>query len=583
MIVPFGLQAARYARGLGDLDAIVAEVDEIGAAYMEAVRWRTAGRPFYIMLLMDDPRIAFGYHHSEAILAPIADYDVRRLMSDQLALGALPVNGKRIDTLWSLDPVVENIVLEFLSLADSLLVRSYAEIERINDAFSRGFPRRTVPPIVRILAESTVPIIERERPERPGVVVWAPHRRALDTTLHMHGLAEFHGELTCVSAGGPLPSRSPATFLAPDDPGVAPALARAAAVVCIDPSDPSDAVAFARQGYGIVAPLSCGAHEFASDVLTLDALNARFLHTAVAVAMTRPANARSAPPRPPRAPQLPSWPAFIKTDALPLVSIVTPTYNRPDDLRKMLLCLAAQTYPNIEAVVVNDGGSPVGEIVAAFPFARLIDLTANAGALRAVERGRHEARGEYIGLLPDDDWLYPDHIERLVNAMLRSGAKIAHGSGILRYLDRDAAGDWQTIGFNNRTFAQTHSPSDALVISNIGNHQMLAHRSVYDAIGGFLLDTGVADNEIHMRISEHYFYAYAAHVTAEFRDHASGENRRHDFAAELRAVYDNVHPVPDRIAIKRLRDATVANIAARPAGQPPFPQTIRMAQPEKLL
>jgi len=182
----------------------------------------------------------------------------------------------------------------------------------------------------------------------------------------------------------------------------------------------------------------------------------------------------------------------VKPDELPLVSIVTPTHDRPEDLQGILACLAAQTYANIEAIVVNHGAAPVGEVVAQFPFARSIDVPADAGALRAAELGRREARGEYIGTLHDDDRLYPDHIERLVTGMLRSGAKIAHGARILRYLERDADDHWRTIGFNNRTS----------VSSELAGPATLVHRSVYETA------------------TQHYFAAFSDRVTVELRDRA---------------------------------------------------------------
>jgi hypothetical protein len=579
LISAFGPQATRYARGLGDLDAVIAEVGNLGQGYVEAVKRLEAGKPFYCMFLLDDPRVAFGNSYSEQILSQIPDYDRRRIILEQLALGALPVNGPRVDTVWQFDPVMQNVASEFLGLADAVLVRSYAEIPRLQRWCAATIPPRPMYRAERILAEARVPIVERVRSKHPAVVVWAPHRPAFECALALHGLLEFHGDITCVSAGGPFPTHARATFLEPGDPAITTALSCASAIVCIDPADPSEAVAFARAGYGVVAPVTSGAHEFAGDIVTWDAIDARRLFTAVAVAVTRPANVRVEPARPPRAPSRAARPVFIKSDELPLVSIVTPTYNRPDDLRKMLSCLAAQSYPNIESVVVNDGGVAVDDVVADFPFARLIDQPQNAGALRAVEVGRSAARGEYIGLLPDDDWLYPDHIDQMMNAMFRSGAKIAHGAALLRYLERDEEGVWQTAAFNNRTFSQTLAPTEALITSTLGGHQMLVHRSVYETAGGYLLDSDVSDNEIHIRFTRRYFYAFVDSVTAEFRDHSGGQGRQCDFPAALREIYDNVHPLPDRPAIRHVREATIEHISTREPGQPPFPATIRVLTP----
>jgi hypothetical protein len=574
VIAAYGPAAEAYAARLGDIDAVICEPEVLGLAYIEAAHRRARGETFYGLVLVDDPRIAFAYRHTEAILSQVADYDARVRVVEQFATGELKINGQLANTLWSLDRRSEHVFVEFLALCDALLVRSYREHARIDGWFSRAPILRPLRPVQRILAQATVTLVERVRPERPGVVIWGPRHPALETALHLHGLAEFHGELTCVTAGGPQPSFSTAAFLGAGDPCAASALSRAAAVVCIDASDPSDAVAFARLGYGVVAPSSSGANEFAGDIVLWDPLVAQRLFAAVAVAVARPADVRIAHARPPRAPERGRRPAFAAAAPSPLVSIITPTYNRRADLREMLACLAAQTYPNIESVVVNDGGIAVDDIVAEFPFARLIESGVNAGALRAVQAGWEHARGEYIGLLPDDDRLMPEHVERLINAMLRSGAKIAHGAGLLRYLERLDDGSWITTGFNATTFSQTLAESDALVSSTIGGHQMLVHRSIYEDVGWYLLDNDVSDNEMHARISKKYAYAFDDHITSEFRDHAGGQGRRSDLAAAMREVYTVFHPVPGRPLVEKSRALTLEHVAKRVPGASPFPPTL---------
>jgi hypothetical protein len=287
VISTFGRGAARYAQGLADLDAIVIDIGGAGEAALEAAKRREAGARFAGMALLDEPRVAFGYRHVEEILAQIPDYDLRRLMLDQLLLGTLPINGTRADVLWEPQVALLAPVIAFLGTCDVVLVRSYAEAARLRQWFRAVDPRLPMPPIERVLATVSVPRSVRVRPQQPGVVVWAPDYPAMEASLHLHALAEFHGEVTCVSAGGPRPARTTATFLDPGDPRLLEPLSRAAAIVCADRCDPGAAVAFARLGYGIVAPTTSGAHEFAGDIVTWDALDARFLSTAVAVATTR--------------------------------------------------------------------------------------------------------------------------------------------------------------------------------------------------------------------------------------------------------------------------------------------------------
>jgi hypothetical protein len=313
VIKAFGPKATAYAERLGEVNAIVADPEVVGTAYQEAVRWRNEGGSFYGVVCVDDPRVAFGYAHAEAIFRQLPDFDARRYVVDQLVIGAMSINGKRADEVWPFEPALEHIFVEFLTACDGLLVRSYEEHARVAGWFARDPVRRLLPPVERILAATSVPAAERVRPERPSVVVWAPGRTAIECALHLHGLAELHGELTCVSQGGELPSKCSATFLLPNDARIADVLGRAAAIICSDPSDPSDAVAFARAGFGVVAPITSGAHEFASNVVVWDALDARFLYTATAVAVARPASVRTDPEPPPRVPSRSERFAFVKT------------------------------------------------------------------------------------------------------------------------------------------------------------------------------------------------------------------------------------------------------------------------------
>ena len=111
-----------------------------------------------------------------------------------------------------------------------------------------------------------------------------------------------------------------------------------------------------------------------------------------------------------------------------LVSVIIPTYNRPDYLREAVDSVFAQTYPFIEILVIDDGSSEGGALTksALKPYlspdslsSRLPKVTylyqKNCGLVPAVNRGLALARGEYIQRLDDDDRLLPEKIARSVN------------------------------------------------------------------------------------------------------------------------------------------------------------------------
>jgi len=569
VIAAFGAFAQEYARGLGDIEAIVCEPAALPHAYLEAVRRRERGEAFYGMVLLDDPQWAFTYRFASGVIAAVADYDLQQAALDQLAAGTANIDGRPASSHWEPSPDFRITASDFYGLSDAMLVRSFTEYARLAAIFAR--PLR---PVERVLVEPALPRVERRLPERPGVVVWAPRRPAVEATLLAFGLREFIGDVLCVTAGGPpAPTLAHATFVAPNDPRVEPALATAACVVCAEAGDPGDAVAFARQGYGVVAPRSAGAHEFAGDVVTWDG-SASTLQHCVAIALARPASVRAPGATLPRAPVRPSAP--VSPGELPLVSIICPTYNRPDDLRAMLRAMAAQTYPNVEVVVVNDAGSPVADVVAAFPFARLIEQPTNTGAMRATETGLAHARGAFIGLTADDDVLYPDHVERLVSALLRSGAMVGHGSGLSRLVKRQTDGSWKTLGLSAITFAGTTTPSEALVAVPICYNQVIVRRIVFVEAGWFRNDIALCDQEMLLRLAQRYAFVYVDHVTSEFRDHTAGRGKLYDHVAEQRVVYDELHPVPDRPVIQERRARTIEAVAERMPGQPAFAPVIRI-------
>lgn len=109
----------------------------------------------------------------------------------------------------------------------------------------------------------------------------------------------------------------------------------------------------------------------------------------------------------------------------PLVTVILPTYNRRELLRRALASITEQTYRDIETIVVNDGGEPVLDIVSELPGAIYIDHARNRGLPAARNTSLRYASGQLIAYLDDDDYFYPDHIETLVDTM-QSGSEFAY-------------------------------------------------------------------------------------------------------------------------------------------------------------
>ena len=102
----------------------------------------------------------------------------------------------------------------------------------------------------------------------------------------------------------------------------------------------------------------------------------------------------------------------------PLISVIIPTVRRPQRLWRALASVAAQTYPAVETIVVNDGGSDVSALVDRYVAAfgrpvRYVALQPNRGLAGARNAGIASATGALIALLDDDDCWLPNHLARL--------------------------------------------------------------------------------------------------------------------------------------------------------------------------
>lgn len=101
----------------------------------------------------------------------------------------------------------------------------------------------------------------------------------------------------------------------------------------------------------------------------------------------------------------------------PLVTVVVLSYNRPALLETALRTIAAQTYPRLETLVI-DNRSPSSErvraIVSAFGGVRLMANDDNRGFTGGMNQGIEAAAGEYVYLTEDDVELAPNCIELLV-------------------------------------------------------------------------------------------------------------------------------------------------------------------------
>ncbi|MEQ8540764.1 MAG: glycosyltransferase family A protein [Coleofasciculus sp. D1-CHI-01] len=103
----------------------------------------------------------------------------------------------------------------------------------------------------------------------------------------------------------------------------------------------------------------------------------------------------------------------------PLVSIVIPTRDRPQLLPYAVKSALAQTQPDIEVIVVDDGSLKPVEL-SPDPRLKIINLKTSRGGAAARNVGTEMARGKWITYLDDDDCLLPHMVEVSLDALTKT-------------------------------------------------------------------------------------------------------------------------------------------------------------------
>lgn len=168
-----------------------------------------------------------------------------------------------------------------------------------------------------------------------------------------------------------------------------------------------------------------------------------------------------------------------------LVSVVIPTYDRPEALRRAVDSVAAQTYEHLELVVVDDHSpDPVEDSLAdadrdRFDRVRCLRHEENRGGAAARATGIEAAGGEYVAFLDDDDRWVDRKVATQVAALEDAGPAAGVAYTGMRIVDADG----ETI----RTQRATHAGdlTKTLLCRNVvGSYStVLVRRTAIDDVG----------------------------------------------------------------------------------------------------
>lgn len=113
-----------------------------------------------------------------------------------------------------------------------------------------------------------------------------------------------------------------------------------------------------------------------------------------------------------------------------LISVIVPAYNIAPWLSRCLDSILAQTYKNLEIIVIDDGSTDeTSQIIDEYAKkdSRVVAIhQKNAGLVAVRNRGIELASGDWIGFVDGDDAIDPDMYARLLSNALKYDADISH-------------------------------------------------------------------------------------------------------------------------------------------------------------
>lgn len=169
----------------------------------------------------------------------------------------------------------------------------------------------------------------------------------------------------------------------------------------------------------------------------------------------------------------------------PKLSVVVPFHNTEEFFRECLESLAGQTLRDLEVIMVDDGSTDNGAVIAKEMCARdaRFRLLArdNEGPGPARNAGVRQARGEYLAFADADDVVEREAYARLVGSLERTGSDLA--SGNVHRMDDDR--DWQSYlhdGVFTETRLKTHVSSKPALMRDRTPWNKVYRRAFWDRV-----------------------------------------------------------------------------------------------------
>lgn len=205
----------------------------------------------------------------------------------------------------------------------------------------------------------------------------------------------------------------------------------------------------------------------------------------------------------------------------PKVSVIIPTFNRSDLLKRSVKSVLNQTFQEFELIIVDDASADdTTNIVREIEDSRInyIKNEKNLGKPLTLNRGIRLAKGEYVGLLDDDDEWLPEKLEKQIkkfdNTSRNVGVVYCGFSYVLKIENNKNISKILIPELNG------HLYTDLLKSNFIGGSTPLIKKECFQKSGYFdrLLQSG-QDWDMWIRISKNYEFDFVREALVTYHIH----------------------------------------------------------------
>lgn len=211
------------------------------------------------------------------------------------------------------------------------------------------------------------------------------------------------------------------------------------------------------------------------------------------------------------------------------VSIVIPVYNGSNYLSEAIDSALAQTYQNIEIIVVNDGSNDndaTERIVLSYGDKIRYFKKENGGVASALNMGIRNMEGEYFSWLSHDDVYYPDKVKKEIEAIQNSGDETTLVQCEYDFYDMGTGTKTATDFHKYYSIEQLTNSVFSVLQLQIHACAALVHKSHFERVGLFdeTIRT-VQDIEMWFRLYRNQKVLFIPESLYMVREHAEAGNK----------------------------------------------------------